>query len=268
MLLAKEVDHGKHSSGVGGKRAHSAVAPVSTSKRKKPRDMPRRPLSAYNMYFQEERKRTIAKYERGEPQDDFHLPDGKDPSEALFQALSRTVANRWKAMPDEERAPYYERAKEEMKKYREKMDEYNQKLINSSALARRLAANQREEIEGHNRESEVAGFTTREGIGPAAVRSEQTTLTRSQQTAAPSASIIYPPAGQNPMLQSLAGGQQQPESLMNLRPQEHAQLLRALSMASPNIPYAGGTTPNASSALYSTASDGNLAALLQLHRQQ
>lgn len=94
------------------------------------------------MYFQEERKRTVTKYESGEKQEDFKLEDGKDPSEALFQALSRTVANRWKAMSDEEKKPYYDRAKAEMKKYRDKMDEYNQNIINSSSLAQKLKANQ------------------------------------------------------------------------------------------------------------------------------
>ena len=75
------------SSAAGNKRSRSGPASSASAKRKKPKDMPRRPLSAYNMYFQEERKRTIEKYERGEKQDDFDLPEGKDPSEALFQAL-------------------------------------------------------------------------------------------------------------------------------------------------------------------------------------
>ena len=98
------------------------------------------------MYFQEERKKTIEKYHRGEAQDDFQLPPGKDPSEALFQAVSRTVANRWKAMPDVERKPFYDRALAEMGIYRKKMEEYNQKMIDSSSLAQRLAETQREQL--------------------------------------------------------------------------------------------------------------------------
>eukprot|EP00977_Amphora_coffeiformis_P013669 scaffold3632_cov162-Amphora_coffeaeformis.AAC.17 len=134
---------------VGSPKKRSRPAPQAMDqlgKRKKPKDMPRRPLSAYNMYFQEERKKTIAKYKRGEVQDDFCLPPGKDPSEALFQAVSRTVANRWKAMTESQRKPFYDRAQAEMDIYRQKMDEYNQKMIDSSTLAQRLAETQREQL--------------------------------------------------------------------------------------------------------------------------
>jgi len=160
---------------IGNKRSHSAVVASGPSpRRKKAKDMPRRPLSAYNIYFQEERKRTIAKHERGEPQDDFQLPDGRDPSEALFQALSRTVANRWKALPEDKRAPYHARAKEEMAKYREKMDEYNQKLINSSALARRLAAKQKEELD---ESEEEINPTSRDDAKTAATQGDRPAIT-------------------------------------------------------------------------------------------
>ena len=134
---------------IGSPKKRSRPAPQAVDqlgKRKKPKDMPRRPLSAYNMYFQEERKKTIAKYKQGEVQDDFCLPPGKDPSEALFQAVSRTVANRWKTISDVQRKPFYDRAQTEMDIYRQKMDEYNQKMIDSSTLAQRLAETQREQL--------------------------------------------------------------------------------------------------------------------------
>ena len=174
--------------GSGKKRSRPAPQAVDQlGKRKKPKDMPRRPLSAYNMYFQEERKKTIAKYEKGEEQDDFLLPPGKDPSEALFQAVSRTVANRWKAMTEAQRKPFYDRAQAEMNNYRKKMDEYNQKMIDSSTLAQRLAETQREQLaeskilteqlERERRTKQSGGGVLTHGYGPLSAPPSSSTTT-------------------------------------------------------------------------------------------
>ena len=82
-------------------------------RRKKPKDMPRRPLSAYNLFFRAEREIIMDKYERGEEQADFQVPhppkkskgeDGEDGhvdpklvkshNAAVFQAVARTIADR------------------------------------------------------------------------------------------------------------------------------------------------------------------------------
>ena len=106
-------------------------------RRKKPRDAPRRPLSAYNIYFREERAALIARNDQGKPDEDFRVnldsvvATGKkrdDPS-AVFQAAARTLATRWKNMDSKDKAPYKESAEEEMKKYRARVYEYESRMV-------------------------------------------------------------------------------------------------------------------------------------------
>lgn len=111
----------------GRLRSESKSESVEAKQRRYDDGKPKRPLSAYNLYFQEERKKLLDSHAKGEAQMDFVVPEGREHSEALFQAVSRTVANRWKAMSDEQKTPYYERAKVEMGKYRKHMAEYKQK---------------------------------------------------------------------------------------------------------------------------------------------
>ena len=220
-------------------------------------------------------------HERGEQQDDFQLPDGRDPSEALFQALSRTVANRWKALPEDKRAPYHARAKEEMKKYREKMDEYNQNLINSSALAHRLAVKQKEQLdesEGKiktaNREEakpvatqgEPAGVTSNPSsafyqLRPNASADRAQSLTPSQYAAASS----FQSLGQSSTTQPF--GLPNHPSALQMTPQERAQLLQSLNMGGTDL-YSRMAPIPATSTLHSFPGirDSNLVARLQLER--
>lgn len=114
-------------------------SPAPRKKSKKPKDMPKRPLSAYNIFFQIERKKLMEAREKGEIPDDFDMAsvssnsdgDEKDKKKraSLFQAIAQTIANRWKNLPSDERVKFEELAKEEMKKYRIKKDEYQQRMV-------------------------------------------------------------------------------------------------------------------------------------------
>uniref|UniRef100_A0A7S3L4H6 HMG box domain-containing protein n=1 Tax=Amphora coffeiformis TaxID=265554 RepID=A0A7S3L4H6_9STRA len=121
---------------------------------KSPGDMPRRPLSAYNLFFRDERPRIMAKFELGEAQDDFDMGTGgmaqsdqaQQPGESkkyhseLFQKVARTIARRWKALKGPERKKYEDMAKEEMKEYRHKIQEYKKKFLESTMRAARQSS--------------------------------------------------------------------------------------------------------------------------------
>ncbi|GAX25593.1 hypothetical protein FisN_28Hh064 [Fistulifera solaris] len=65
---------------------------------KKPKDMPKRPLSAYNLFFKNQRERLI--------------------SEGLgFEVLAKTIAEKWKTLDDDVKAPFLRQAEEEKKVY-------------------------------------------------------------------------------------------------------------------------------------------------------
>jgi HMG (high mobility group) box len=134
--------------------------------KRKPADMPRRPLSAYNLFFSEERERILKEIEGGvdEEDDDGDVDneggpkDNKDdskpkallrpllPSEKKrrphrkthgkisFQLLAQRVGQRWKALPDDRRRYYQDLAQEDMKRQKKAMEEYYQKRSGLTAI--------------------------------------------------------------------------------------------------------------------------------------
>ena len=116
------------------KRQASSQSASRSKKKQKDASTPRRPLSAYNIYFKLVRPVLIETHERGEKQPDFdtHLENaiksGKTKAQgALFQAASRTLAERWKDMSPTERHPFEEQAQEEMKKYKIQLGAFEMK---------------------------------------------------------------------------------------------------------------------------------------------
>lgn len=91
---------------------------------------PRRPLSAYNLYFRSERGRICNDIKDGNPPEDFSRnvskamarAKGKD-SVAQFQAIACTIAARWKELPKSERSEYEKLAEAEMEAYKERVSD-------------------------------------------------------------------------------------------------------------------------------------------------
>lgn len=132
--------------------------------KKKPQDMPRRPLSAYNLFFSEERERILREIEKKEGKNDGNEADGiekgvngeepdaskeegdeekpkallrplipsqkkrrphrKTHGKISFQELAKMVGERWKNLPDPERKYYQDLAHEDMKRQKVAMEEY------------------------------------------------------------------------------------------------------------------------------------------------
>eukprot|EP00934_Nitzschia_sp_Nitz4_P006104 Nitzschia sp. Nitz4//scaffold123_size70294//3909//5630//NITZ4_005917-RA/size70294-processed-gene-0.13-mRNA-1//-1//CDS//3329534452//6094//frame0 len=88
---------------------------------KKPKDMPRRPLSAYNIFFKQQREAMMAAASNG---NEGSASSGRSSNKSVgigFANLARTIAANWKELPDSTRAPFEEMAAKEKERYNKEM---------------------------------------------------------------------------------------------------------------------------------------------------
>jgi len=103
-------------------------------KRKKPKGRPKRPLSAYNIYFKDERQKILKEipgdHETAEANEKITWPGKKRPphGKISFESLAKTIGARWKALGDEELAYYKKKADEDLERYASEMKAYEEKL--------------------------------------------------------------------------------------------------------------------------------------------
>lgn len=88
----------------------------AAKRKKKPNGMPKRPLSAYNCYFQEERMSLI---ERGQEMNGPNiLPSGKIP----FEELAKLIGKKWKSLPESEKKRFHDMSTQDNIRYHKEME--------------------------------------------------------------------------------------------------------------------------------------------------
>jgi hypothetical protein len=84
-------------------------------RRHKPKDFPKRPLSAYNIFFKETREQILI--------------DNEGKEDIAFQTMAKEIAARWKELEPGKRERVDSLAKEDMKRYREEVKNYEEMMV-------------------------------------------------------------------------------------------------------------------------------------------
>jgi hypothetical protein len=87
-------------------------------------------FSHADIFFQEERSRLLREIENG---NDVLEAEGK--SQGLFALMGKSIAKKWKSLTQDEMVKYTDSAKEDLKRYRSEMDEYQYVLEFTMAWA-------------------------------------------------------------------------------------------------------------------------------------
>ena len=129
------------SAGLLGNMVLGSNADKGKKARKKPKDKPKRPLSAYNVFFKEERTRILQELPEQSEEDNKEGGDtteeGSKPEEEGsnknkkrahgkigFESLAKVIGKRWKDLPEDKSKYYKEKANKDMVRYKKEMEAY------------------------------------------------------------------------------------------------------------------------------------------------
>lgn len=120
----------------------SSSKPTATKKQvqrkqpqRKPKGMPRRPLSGYNFFFREQRAKIVA--ERDEAREQGVASPYINERVDLFTQLGKIIGKRWKALSADERSKFERMADDDMVRYRREMTIYHQQQADQVEKAAR-----------------------------------------------------------------------------------------------------------------------------------
>ena len=91
---------------------------------KKPADKPKRPLSAYNLFFQHERNRIVGDSPAGA--DGNKRKHRKSHGKIGFESLAKTIADKWKTLDKASKRPFEQQAKREKAIYAKKLQAWHE----------------------------------------------------------------------------------------------------------------------------------------------
>jgi hypothetical protein len=136
-----------HAAGLlGSMMQDSALEDESKKSRKKPKDRPKRPLSAYNIFFKEERNRILESLpvqppktedsvesfvdgEGGQKKRRKRKRKGPAPHGKIgFESLAKLIGKRWQELDEAEMSIYKGKAEEDMQRYKREMVEHKERM--------------------------------------------------------------------------------------------------------------------------------------------
>eukprot|EP00536_Pseudo-nitzschia_multiseries_P012806 jgi/Psemu1/298229/fgenesh1_pm.508_\ len=119
-------------------KPRTKIPAIKRPTKKKPKDKPKRPLSAYNFFFKEEREKIIKvvlaedpSAVKQDPDDDGFLDAEtigrlkKEGGKVSFEEMGKIIGQRWKNIDPDRLQKYSELASEDTERYKTEMQDYN-----------------------------------------------------------------------------------------------------------------------------------------------
>jgi HMG (high mobility group) box len=140
--------------------------------------MPKRPLSAYNLYFRSERQALLGEdltqreYGVADPTKRKHR---KTHGKISFQDMAQIISEKWKNIPKEDRLPFERQAGEEKRRYREALDLWKaqQRQVADDDIVRKVSLEKSASEELHAATAAAAAATSGEDDSDDATHDER-----------------------------------------------------------------------------------------------